>query len=149
MNNDPTPKLTLVRPRRADVEYWARDYLREVQNAVSAHMEVYGKNPGQWAMESSWGALQTIVNQQAAYALSLIRPVPVLTKPIHIIGFEKILLDYVQLSIENPLVKEGAATGNPTRYARLLTKHLEYLTKMLSTPAPEALLNEWRTLRLR
>ncbi len=151
---------TLLFADNTTQQYWVRDFLHEAANALRAHLEVYAKfssdiqggNPGRWDIESAWGALQTIVNELAARTLGLLLPVPRVHKDENVFLLQKVLADYLSLSKEIPLVKDGYTTNNDAaQYARVLTKMLETCTLLLSpgAPPPKQVYDRWRTNKFR
>lgn len=137
----------LVRPRATDVDYWCREWLREANNALSAHMEVYASNPGGWDQHSSHGALQRVVDDLTRYTLALVAPVSPLEIPQRHKVLVKLLKDYLVLSAANPLVREGYGIGDTARYARLLTSVLTVYVLALQHSNPDVPYAAWRKVQ--
>lgn len=138
---------TVVKMERAgaqDVEYWLREWLREAINALHAHMEVYQSNPGGWDQHSSHAALQRVVDDLTRYTLDLVRPVPTILYPERLRYFKQVLADYLELSKQNVLVREGYADGDTAKYAKLLTGVFKAINLILKSPSPKAVYDAWR-----
>ena len=134
----------LVRPSSELVDFWLREHLREVLNALSAHKQVYENNPGGWDQHSSWAALQRITDDLTAYTLTNVRGVNVLDVSLRSKVLCKLLSDYLVLSDGNLLVKSGYACGDTAKYAALLTGMLTAFGNILKHTNPEAPYQDWR-----
>lgn len=133
-----------------DVRHWVRLWLQEVQNAILAHMTVYNGNPAGYAEESSWGALQLIVNELSTYTVSLIDGANRFEIPTPVFNAARIIREYALLSAKYPLVLSGYATKNDCAvYAKLLTTTIKYVVYCMGTDPDNAirLWNEWQKQR--
>lgn len=161
--SQPLPRPVLKNPTQYDVELWLRTYVVEAKQAIDGHMELYAKgsvegftgtggNPGRWDKESSYGALQRIEDDLTRYTLDLISPIPFLSIPLHMRLCVRVMRDYLMLSTEMPLVREGSTTNHDAaQYVRLLTKTISTVATLLSPIGgdPLKVFAEWQKNRFR
>lgn len=137
----------LTEPQAADMRFWLHELLVETKNALDAHMTLYGTNPAGYDRDSSWGALQTIVDSLAAQYWKKLQPVPSPLRPNNVQYAVKLVEDYVKVSTQMPLVDSGWATNHSKeKYAKLLLAYLNTLLALHQNMLPPAkVYNRWTT----
>lgn len=135
-------------PHGFEFQHAQRLLIDELNNAIIAHQTLYGGNPGQWDVESAWGALQTISTELAMQFCRDLEP--------HRQGYampapQRYAYDaarwFIRYCVEHPLVRSGATTNHDAaKFAKVLTSFLKFLVQGIVHPEPGKLYNEWKRL---